>query len=54
MQKKTLKIATRKSPLALWQAYYVRDRLLAEHEPLPLPSEVEKELDRIEQKAREA
>ena len=29
--KKHLKIATRKSPLALWQANYVRDRLLAEH-----------------------
>ncbi len=28
---KTLKIATRKSPLALWQAHYVRDRLLAAH-----------------------
>jgi len=36
MQKKTLKIATRKSPLALWQAYYVRDRLLAEHEGLEI------------------
>jgi hydroxymethylbilane synthase len=29
-----LKIATRKSPLALWQAEYVRDRLLAAHEGL--------------------
>ncbi len=29
--KKTLRIATRKSPLALWQAHYVRDRLLAQH-----------------------
>lgn len=28
---KVLKIATRKSPLALWQAEYVRDRLMAEH-----------------------
>jgi len=28
---KILKIATRKSPLALWQAEYVRDRLLAAH-----------------------
>ncbi len=28
---KTLKIATRKSPLALWQAEYVRSRLMAEH-----------------------
>jgi len=27
MSVKTLRIATRKSPLALWQAYYVRDRL---------------------------
>ncbi|MCW8964907.1 MAG: hydroxymethylbilane synthase [Gammaproteobacteria bacterium] len=36
MQKKILKIATRKSPLALWQAYYVRDRLLAEHEGLEI------------------
>ena len=26
-----LKIATRKSPLALWQAEYVRDRLLSAH-----------------------
>jgi len=32
--KKKLKIATRKSPLALWQAEYVRDRLLAEHSDL--------------------
>ena len=32
--KKRLKIATRKSPLALWQAEYVRDRLLAEHSDL--------------------
>ncbi len=30
----TLKIATRKSPLALWQAEYVRDRLLATHQGL--------------------
>ncbi len=34
MSKRILKIATRKSPLALWQAYYVRDRLLAEHDDL--------------------
>jgi hydroxymethylbilane synthase len=27
MSIKTLRIATRKSPLALWQAYYVRDKL---------------------------
>jgi len=31
MSEKTLRIATRKSPLALWQAEYVRDRLLAAH-----------------------
>jgi len=30
------------------------DRLLAEHEPLPLPPEVEKELRQIEQRARTA
>ncbi len=29
-----VKIATRKSPLALWQAEYVRNRLLAEHPEL--------------------
>lgn len=34
MSKKTIKIATRKSPLALWQAYFVRDQLLAHHEDL--------------------
>lgn len=28
MHVKKLRIATRKSPLALWQAYYVRDRLI--------------------------
>ena len=32
--KEIIRIATRKSPLALWQAYYVRDRLLAIHENL--------------------
>lgn len=31
MSEKSLRIATRKSPLALWQAEYVRDRLLAAH-----------------------
>jgi len=31
MTKKTLRIATRKSPLALWQAEYVRDRLQEAH-----------------------
>lgn len=31
---KILKIATRKSPLALWQAEYVRDRLMAAHKGL--------------------
>ena len=34
MSKKTIKIATRKSPLALWQAYFVRDELLAKHDDL--------------------
>lgn len=29
-----LRIATRQSPLALWQAYYVRDRLMAYHPEL--------------------
>jgi len=31
---KTVRIATRKSPLALWQAEYVRDALLARHPEL--------------------
>jgi hydroxymethylbilane synthase len=31
---KKLKIATRKSPLALWQAEYVRSNLMAEHDGL--------------------
>jgi Porphobilinogen deaminase len=31
---KSLTIATRKSPLALWQAYHVRDRLEAMHPDL--------------------
>ena len=30
------------------------DILLSEHKPLPLPTEVEKELDHIEQRVREA
>ena len=34
MSKTTLRIATRKSPLALWQAHYVRDALLAAHPDL--------------------
>jgi hydroxymethylbilane synthase len=34
MSKKIIKIATRKSPLALWQAYFVRDQLLAHHDDL--------------------
>ncbi|XOD70427.1 MAG: hydroxymethylbilane synthase [Sodalis sp. (in: enterobacteria)] len=34
MQKNMLKIATRKSPLALWQASYVRDELLRHHPDL--------------------
>jgi len=32
----TLRIATRKSPLALWQAYHVRDKLLAAHPGLEI------------------
>lgn len=31
MSKETIRIATRKSPLAMWQAEYVRDRLLEAH-----------------------
>lgn len=34
MSKRVIKIATRKSPLALWQAYYVRDQLLALHDDI--------------------
>ena len=34
MTKRIIKIATRKSPLALWQAYFVRDQLLAHHDDL--------------------
>jgi len=34
MSKEIIRIATRKSPLALWQAYYVRDRLLEIHQDL--------------------
>ena len=34
MNKKIIKIATRKSPLALWQAYFVRDQLLSLHDDL--------------------
>lgn len=34
MSSQLLKIATRKSPLALWQANFVRDRLMAEHKGL--------------------
>ena len=33
---KQLKIGTRKSQLALWQAEYVRDRLLVEHPDLEI------------------
>jgi hydroxymethylbilane synthase len=33
---KTLRIATRKSPLALWQAYYVRDKLKEFHPQLEI------------------
>ena len=32
--KNNIRIATRRSQLALWQAYYVRDRLLAQHQNL--------------------
>jgi len=47
---KTLRIATRKSQLALWQAYYVRDHLLASHQDLSVEiveivSEGDKTLD---------
>jgi len=31
MSKETIRIATRKSPLAMWQAEYVRDRLMEAH-----------------------
>tara|TARA_R110002111_G_scaffold223431_2_gene285372 strand:- start:2433 stop:3362 length:930 start_codon:yes stop_codon:yes gene_type:complete len=34
MTKRTIKIATRKSPLAMWQAEFVRDRLLELHPDL--------------------
>lgn len=34
MTQTTLRIATRKSPLALWQANFVKDALLAEHSDL--------------------
>jgi hydroxymethylbilane synthase len=34
MADRRLRIATRKSPLALWQAHYVRDRLLQQHAAL--------------------
>lgn len=34
MSQNTIRIATRQSPLALWQAHYVRDRLLATHPDL--------------------
>ncbi len=34
MNKKIIKIATRKSPLALWQAYFVRDQLLSLYDDL--------------------
>jgi hydroxymethylbilane synthase len=36
MTNSTLRIATRKSPLALWQAHYVRDALLAAHPQLQI------------------
>jgi len=34
MSRKLIRIATRKSPLALWQAYFIRDQLLAIHDDL--------------------
>ncbi|GAM56345.1 porphobilinogen deaminase [Vibrio ishigakensis] len=34
MSKNTLRIATRKSPLALWQAHYVKSRLEEIHPDL--------------------
>ena len=34
MSKQTIRIATRKSPLAMWQAEFVRDRLMAIHSDL--------------------
>lgn len=36
MTRRQLTIATRKSPLALWQAYYVRDRLQENHADLAI------------------
>jgi len=42
MSKRTIRIATRRSPLAMWQAEHVRDRLLAEY------SHIDVELVRIE------
>ena len=33
---KILRIATRESPLALWQAEFVRDQLLRHHEDLKI------------------
>lgn len=36
MEKRVLRIATRKSPLALWQARYVRDQLLQQHKSLDI------------------
>jgi len=50
MSKRVIKIATRKSPLALWQAYFVRDQLLAlyddiEVELLKMVSKGDKILD---------
>ena len=36
MQTKVIRIATRKSPLALWQAHHICDRLLQNHEKLEI------------------
>ncbi|MGL4477156.1 MAG: hydroxymethylbilane synthase, partial [Aeromonas veronii] len=50
MAARTLKIATRKSPLALWQANFVKDRLEALHpqlqvELVPMSTQGDKILD---------
>lgn len=50
MKSRTLRIATRKSQLALWQAHHVRDRLLAAHpglqvELVPLSTQGDRILD---------
>lgn len=52
----TLRIATRESPLALWQAYHVRDRLEAAHpglkvELVPMTTQGDRLLDATLQRA---